>query len=295
MNGLISYEELPEWVPGRLLSASDGLGWKQVASRSYHYDGQDVIVPAMRDFMLVGYQAGTTPMGRRFEGRWTHDTLGPGAASLLTRAQQAFWNWHEPIDVTHVYLSGDLVAEVASEVMDCSVSKVTLNDVLRADDPVMTAAIRAIAQEAHVHGLGGPLYVDAMARGLVVHLLRRYASIRLPTVRPSGALSLRERRLIVEYIDAELAMPLDIKGMAEALGLTPCLFAKRFRQSFGKPPYAFVTARRLERAKRLLATTDLPVKAVAADCGFTDQAHLTRMFSTAFGVTPAAFRRRTAP
>lgn len=62
MTGLIDYEELPDWVPGRVLLASDGLGWNHVALRSYHYEGQDVIVPAMRDFMLVGYRAGTTPM-----------------------------------------------------------------------------------------------------------------------------------------------------------------------------------------------------------------------------------------
>jgi AraC family transcriptional regulator len=48
----------------------------------------------------------------------------------------------------------------------------------------------------------------------------------------------------------------------------------------------------LDRARRLLATTGLPIKAVAADCGFCDQAHLTRMFSAEFGETPAVFRRK---
>ena len=64
------------------------------------------------------------------------------------------------------------------------------------------------------------------------------------------------------------------------------------RRSFGTPPYAYVKTRRLERAQKLLATTDVPIKVVALDCGFCDQAHLTRMFSGEFGVTPAEFRRR---
>ncbi len=71
-----------------------------------------------------------------------------------------------------------------------------------------------------------------------------------------------------------------------------CLFARQFRGSFGRPPYAFVTARRLERAKSLLARTDAPIKAIAADCGFADQAHLTRMFRVTTGKTPAVFRRQ---
>lgn len=292
MSDFINYQELPDWVPGRVLLASDGLGWKDVACRSYRYEGQDVIVPGMRDFMLVGYRDGVTPMQRRYDGRWTKDTLGPGAASLLTRAQRVNWNWAEPIEVTHVYLSAKLVAEVASEVLDCVVMDVALADVLRTDDPIMTQAMQQIAQEADAGGLGGALYVDCVARALIVHLLRRYADIRRPCTGTDGALTARQQRQIVEFIDANLAVGLDLRSMAEVLGLTPCLFARQFRGSFGRPPYTFVTARRLERAKCLLARTDAPIKTVAADCGFSDQAHLTRMFRAATGKTPAVFRRQ---
>ncbi|TYC80125.1 helix-turn-helix transcriptional regulator [Stappia sp. BW2] len=292
MSEFINYQELPDWVPGRVLLASDGLGWKNVACRSYHYEGQDVIVPSMKDFLLVGYRNGVTPMQRRYEGRWTRETLGPGAASLLTRAQRVNWNWIEPIDVTHVYLSGALVAEVASEVLDCAVTEVSLADVLRTEDPVMTLAMEQIAREAETKGLGGALYVDSVSRALVVHLLRRYADIRRPVTGTDGALTATQQRQIVEFIDTHLASGLDLKSMADALGLTPCLFARQFRSSFGKPPYAFVTAQRMARAQRLLASTDAPIKTVALDCGFSDQAHLTRMFRVAIGKTPAVFRRQ---
>lgn len=292
MSEFINYQQLPDWVPGRVLSASDGLGWKNVACRSYHYDGQDVIVPAMKDFLLVGYRGGVTPMQRRYDGRWTHETLGPGAASLLSRAQRVNWTWKEPVDVTHVYLSGALVAQVASEVLDCAVSEVALADVLRTEDPIMTQAMEQIAREAETKGLGGALYVDSVARALIVHLLRRYADIRMRVCSADGALSPAQQRRIVEFIDAHLASSLDLKMMADSLGLSPCLFARKFRSSFGRPPYAFVTARRMERAQRLLAETDAPIKTVALDCGFSDQAHLTRMFRVATGKTPAVFRRQ---
>lgn len=292
MGGLIPFEELPDHVPGKVLLASDGQHWKNVALRSYHYHGQDVVVPAMRDFMLVSYKTGTTPMQRRFEGKWQRDTLGPGATSLLTRAQRAYWNWHDPIDVTHVYLSGDLVADVASELMECPVSEVSLHDVLRTDDPVMANAAEAIAQEARSQALGGALYVDTVARGLIIHLLRSYASVRLLETRNTDELSPSQERRIVDFIEANMATSLDLKAMAGALDMTTCLFSRKFRRSFGRPPYAFVKSKRLDRARRLLATTGLPIKAIAADCGFCDQAHLTRMFSAAFGDPPAVFRRK---
>lgn len=292
MNGLIPFEELPDWVPGRLLLGSDGLGWRHVQLRSYHYEGQDVIVPAMRDFMLVGYRAGTTPMRRRFDGRWSNETLGPGAASLLTRAQRATWSWHAPIDVVHLYLEGGFVSEVASEVMDCCVNEVALADVLRTEDPVVSHAMQAIAAEARERGLGGALYVESLARALVVHLLRRYASVHSRDRVAPGTLSPRQQRVILDYIETHLAEPLDLKGMGAVLGLAPCLFARQFRKSVGKPPYAWVMARRVERARQLLARSPMPIKAVAAECGFADQAHLTRVFTAATKETPAAFRRR---
>lgn len=294
MNGLIPFEDLPDWVPGRLLLASDGLGWRHVQLRSYHYEGQEVVVPAMRDFMLVGYRSGTTPMRRRFEGRWSNDTLGPGATSLLTRAQRANWSWHAPIDVTHLYLDAKFVAEVASEVMDCHVAEVSLADVLRTEDAVVTQALETIAAEARAQALGGALYVESMARALVVHLLRRYASVRASDPVAPGMLTPRQQRIVSDYIETHLAEPLDLKGMGAVLGLAPCLFARQFRKSFGRPPYAWVMARRIERARQLLARSQMPIKAVAAECGFSDQAHLTRVFAASCGETPAAFRRRAA-
>lgn len=291
MTTLCPPEDLPDWVPGRVLLASDGLGWRHVGLRSYRYRGQDVIVPAMRDFMLVSYQSGTTPMRRRFDGRWTRERMAPGAASLLTRAQKAHWTWAEPIDVTHVYLSAALMAEVASEVMDCLVTEVCLADVLRTDDPVLTAAMAAISHEAAQQAMGGPLYVETVARGLIIHLLRRYAATMQRRPAASSGLGPAQCRIIRDHIDAHLAERLDLAGMAAQLGMTPCLFARQFRISFGSPAYAWVTARRLERARRMLAETGASIKQIAAECGFADQAHLTRLFARELGVTPAAYRR----
>lgn len=291
MTELVPPEQLTDWVPGRILLASDTLGWRHVALRSYHYRAQDVIVPPMRDFVLVNYEAGVTPMQRTFGGRWTRKKLQPGATSLLTRAQRAHWTWSEPIDVTHIYLSETIVADVASEVMDAHVSTVRLADVLRTDDPVMAAAAQSICEEARQQGMGGALYVESIGRALIVHLLRRYASVKLSRPAAAQELGPAQKRCIEDYIKSNLSVSLDLAGMAAALGLTPCLFARLFRKSFGSPPYQYVIEMRLARASQLLGRTGMPIKEIAAVCGFTDQAHLTRLFSRAYKVTPAAFRR----
>lgn len=291
MQDIVTPDRLPEWVPGKVLLSSDGQNWRNVSLRTYHYQGQDVIVPALSDYMLVSYRNGVTPMQRRFEGGWKKETLGPGATSLLTRAQRAHWTWDEPLVVTHLYLAPGRLAGIASEAMDCHVAEVQLADVLRTDDPVLTGMVKAIATEARQAALGGALYVESLSRALGVHLLRRYASIKLPALRVGPRLSPAEMRRIDDYIEEHLAESLTLGDMAAQVGMTIDLFTRRFRASFGLPPYRHVTTRRVERAGQLLAQGRLAVKEVAALCGFTDQAHLTRVYARETGVTPGAFRK----
>lgn len=288
----IASEDLPLWVPGRVLCTSDGLGWKGVMLRSYAYKGQDVEIPPMRDFMLVSYQAGVTPMQRRFDGRWSKATCSPGAVSLLTRSQQSHWHWTEDVDVTHVYLTQEFVAGVAVEVAGRSVADVALADVLRTDDPLMAAAIGEIAAEAAQSGLGGPLYVEAAARQLVILLLRKYAALRFRLADHAGQLTPAQCRTVLDFIEAHLEDALDLSSIAAEINMGACTFTRHFRRTVGLAPYAYVMQRRLERARRLLGETAMPIKEVAAVCGFSDQAHLTRLFARHYRTTPSAYRKQ---
>ena len=292
MSELITLSELPKWVPGKLLCASDDLGWSGVGLRSYHYTGLDVDVPAMRDFVIVSYRRGATQMQRRFDGAWTKTQCAPGDVSLLTRSQRSHWYWTEDIDVSHVYLSERLVSSVANEVMDRSVAEVRLRDVLKTQDPIVTACVDAIAREAEQRSLGSALYVEAVGTQLAVHLLRNYASVMFRE--PSGKcrLSPLQSSQVTEYIDSRLNESLGLEALAAVAGLGVWTFTRRFRQSFGLAPHAYVVERRVDRAQRLLAQGAMPVKEVASACGFADQAHMTRVFQARLHTTPAALRRR---
>ena len=65
-------------MPGEILSASDALGWKDLAQRSYRYRSQDIEIPPMACFMIVHNRSGEARMDRQFDGRWTHTTCDPG-------------------------------------------------------------------------------------------------------------------------------------------------------------------------------------------------------------------------
>jgi AraC family transcriptional regulator len=291
MSALITPNELPQWVPGEILCASDNLGWNGVELRAYHYAGLDVSVPALRDFTVVSYRRGGTFMERRFEGAWTKTKCVPGDISLLTRSQQSHWHWTEDIDVCHVYLSEKLVSNVACEVMDRSVADVRLHDVLKTEDAIVTAAVDSIAREAQRQSMGSALYVEAVATQLTVHLLRNYASITMRETCNKGRLSPAQARRITEYIETRLHEALNLESLAGIVGLGVWSFGRRFRETFDVAPHAYIIDRRVERAQRLLTRGILPVKEIASTCGFADQAHMTRVFQSRLHTTPAVLRR----
>lgn len=78
--------------------------------------------------------------------------------------------------------------------------------------------------------------------------------------------------------------------LAAATGLGPFALIRAFTREYGLPPHAYLLSVRLNAAQRQLAAGDMPAD-VAAACGFTDQAHLTREFRRRLGVTPGAYRK----
>jgi AraC-like DNA-binding protein len=106
-----------------------------------------------------------------------------------------------------------------------------------------------------------------------------------------GGLTPRALRCVREYIDGRLAENIRLDVLAGVAGLSRCHFARAFKQSVGIAPHAYVMQRRLERAERLLAETDLSLSQVALDSGFSDQSHFSSCFRKHFGTSPRSFRR----
>jgi AraC-like DNA-binding protein/mannose-6-phosphate isomerase-like protein (cupin superfamily) len=79
---------------------------------------------------------------------------------------------------------------------------------------------------------------------------------------------------------------------ARACGAGRGAFLKDFRRLMGISFAQFALRRRLSGAARLLLETDRPIKAVAAEWGFTDAGHLYRCFTRHYGCTPAAYRKQ---
>lgn len=110
--------------------------------------------------------------------------------------------------------------------------------------------------------------------------------------RPSAGLAPWQVKRTRAYIDAHLADSLPLARIAGRVRLSTSRFSRCFRRSFGLSYLKFLRGERLRRAEHLLLTTDMRLCDVAIQCGFSDQAHFTRLFHQHAGFAPAQWRRR---
>jgi transcriptional regulator GlxA family with amidase domain len=89
----------------------------------------------------------------------------------------------------------------------------------------------------------------------------------------------------------QLHAPLDLATLAEHARMSVRTFSRRFRAETGLSPGNWLTRQRVEHARHLLETTDLPVDAVAARAGLGTGASLRQHMRAALGVAPLAYRR----
>ncbi|MEM9013360.1 MAG: AraC family transcriptional regulator [Pseudomonadota bacterium] len=103
----------------------------------------------------------------------------------------------------------------------------------------------------------------------------------------------RRVQTVLDHIEDHRADPLSIEDLASVAGVSTYHFARLFRRATGRTPHQYVVARRLAHAKRRLHLSDDPIVAIAQDCGFGSQSHMTGVFSKVLGTTPGAIRRRS--
>jgi AraC-like DNA-binding protein len=98
-----------------------------------------------------------------------------------------------------------------------------------------------------------------------------------------------------QFLDTEKTRVVHSAELESITGLTRYDLARQFRIMFGTSPHRYLLMRRLDFARERIHQ-ERPLVEVACDAGFADQAHFTRAFKSAFGLTPAHYRAlREAP
>lgn len=267
--------EQTDW-PGALLRS-----WRGIEPVSY---------PRLDHHCLTLHLGKPRRIERRGEGSNLEVDIRPGALSLTPSGAAYEWKTTGPVDYAELYLSPAFIRQIDAEVFDRGGSGFGLEDRLGIVDPMIEIALRMMLAEIAEMRFGSRLYLDSLLRTLSIRLLQMCGNAE--PVRPGARYSIAPARLrrVLEYIEANLSADIGITELAEVAAISTAHFSRVFAHATGTPPYAYVVARRIEHAKRLLANPELPLSAVAASCGFNTEAHFSRMFTREVGVTPRQYR-----
>ncbi len=160
---------------------------------------------------------------------------------------------------------------------------------LKTRDEVILGLAQALIPALEQPRLSSPLFLEQISLAVLTHLGQTYGGVHIP-IRRKGALAPWQEKRATEFLSAHLGAQLSVTELAQACNLSRSYFIKAFKETFGKTPYRWLTEYRVAQAKDLLIS-GASIAEVANICGFSDQSHLTRVFSEVAGEPPGNWRR----
>jgi AraC-like DNA-binding protein len=156
--------------------------------------------------------------------------------------------------------------------------------------PRVAHLLGLIESELRRPSLGSRLMIDGLLRAIAGLLVSNDAVTHTETCERIY-LSPPKLKRVIGFIETNLQESIGLDDLARAAGLSPNHFLRVFKLATGETPYHFLRARRLEKARQLLAENTMPLAELALECGFANQAHFTAAFSREVGIPPGRYRR----
>jgi AraC family transcriptional regulator len=135
------------------------------------------------------------------------------------------------------------------------------------------------------------LLADQILIAIRLHLAAKYGGLRLPQPADEPRFDIRQIRNLKSMMLDEPWRNVRLAELAIACGMPLHTFERRFRKQFGKTPHQWRLAAKVEHARKLLQYSRLSLAEIAFKCGFSDQAHFTRVFFRMTGLPPGAYRK----
>lgn len=155
-------------------------------------------------------------------------------------------------------------------------------------DGILRTTMLRLAGELEHPGFDSALMVETLCVQIAV-LLRRHFDRAPGSSDPGRKLAAAQLRRVEDMLDGAGPVP-SLTELASECGISVRHFCRLFRATTGRSLGDFATARRIERAKHLLASGRIPIKQIAWTCGFATPAAFSAAFRRATGQQPSDFR-----
>lgn len=247
---------------------------------------------AFADHALGLYVSGRHRVRREMAGRPVEGWSDPGTLNLTPANVEASWQASGPSRAIVLLVPDAFLSRVISEHWEVDPRNVEIIPQFLSHDPVIQGVATRLALEAQSGSPPDRLYAESACEFLANHIIYSYSTLSAPPPRAFGGLPGRRLKLILDYIEENLAQPIALRQLGELAGISTRHFERAFRQATGMPPHAYVLRKRVARAQNLLlGEPGLTIDEIAVRAGFSSSSHLSSTFRRRTGYSPTAFRR----
>jgi AraC family transcriptional regulator len=236
---------------------------------------------------LLYVTGGYGSLNWKHRGTWRTDSVQLGTVSIIRRdAEIQTCIPSNPIPTMLLQLDNSKLQHIAPDYV-LTIDK-SLGSAQVADDHRLAALMRAMRDEVKEGCPSGRLFGESISLALLAYLAGKYATPRCE--KDAAALSPAQKRRILDHVQENLSGDISVTELSGLMQMSPSHFTRVFKDSFGVTPYKFVMQARIEKAKDMLAHTNLTASQVAMAFGFASQSHLVKVFRQFTGLTPKQYK-----
>lgn len=213
-----------------------------------------------------------------------------GTITIIPEGHEGRWDIAGPIGVSHVFLPRQRLAECAEQL--AAGGQIDLLARVGFEDPAAARIMELLGREAATLDASARLFTEQATDLLVTQLVRGHSSFAALQAPARRGLADWQVRKVTDYMRQHLDEPIGLDVLADLAGLSRFHFCTAFRLATGETPHNWLVNLRIERAKQLLAKSDLPITSIALAVGYETPSAFTASFGKRMGMTPRLFRQR---
>ena len=277
------------------VASSEQCGWGNGLLRRWAGTSPVMVQPPLDHHYVVIHLGGAKRVTRKRDGPHVSGVVEENALTLVPAGTRYLWNTQGPIAFAHLYLEPGHLHALAASNDGCLGRSASLVDKVGCRDAFLEPLLLAMVREIEAGPCASKLRLDSLHEAACSQIVYRHSSGLVTRSPKAVALASFRLRRVLDFIEAHLQEDLSLQALAAAAGTSQAHFSRTFQIATGCSPYRYLIRRRIEYAKVLLMTSQQPLDAISAACGFVRSAQFAKMFKAVAGLGPKRYMTAHRP
>ena len=293
-----SAEAFWRYAGGKCLFESRGVAWRDIKAwlTALPPTVDTLRLPSVSEPFLAWTTSGEVDFQEREDGQpWITNRIKKGSFFLTSGGAPYDVRWravsHEPFETMLVFIELPLLQRALEEVFGDDAAHARLRDASAFNDQDLNSLLGLLREEL-MRQQASPLFVEAIAQAIAVHLARNYGATDEESRHSSPSLPGYKLQQITDWMAEHVAEDFSLDRLATQAGLSKFHFERLFKTAVGISPSRYQINMRINLARRLLRETKMSVVDVALEVGYTNPSHFAQLFRRETGLSPSEYRRQ---